>query len=288
MEKIRLEDLLKTKIKRKENATKHDFGSVLIIAGSRLYSGAAVLTALGCLYSGPGLVFLAVPENVRRLIRSSIPPEVIYYPSKSRDFFSLEDINIASFIKKRRISVVAIGPGIGVENKTKEFFREVINTIDTTLVIDADGLNIIAELGLTKKNSIITPHEYEAARILRIPKENISKNRVMYAKELAKNFGVCVLKGHRTVVTDGRRCFINKTGNPGMAKGGSGDVLTGMIAAMIPQIKDLFLASCLAVYIHGLAGDIGSRILTEVSNTPSYFLKLIPLALKKSGIIYNG
>ncbi|MCS7184550.1 MAG: NAD(P)H-hydrate dehydratase [bacterium] len=287
MKELKLKDLLKIKIKRNKEATKHDFGSSLIISGSKLYPGATVLTTLGCLYTGPGLTFLATPKKTMSIIKEKIPPEVIWYPSKSSEFFTLADLKIVEFIKKRRINSIAVGTGLGVEKETKTFLIELAKNLDNNTVMDADALNILSETDIESQKFIVTPHEYEAARLLKIERSEISKNRLKYAIKLAERFGVCVLKGHRTIVATKKEYYINKTGNPGMAKGGCGDILTGMIAGLLPQLKDPFITSCIAVYLHAVAGDIASKILTEQSSTPSFLIKMIPLAFKKSGIIYN-
>ena len=254
--------------RRRPDSHKGDYGHVLIIAGSVGKTGAAAMAATAALKSGAGLVTLATPEEALPMV--PIPPEIMSFPLKSENgkiSFEAEK-QIENLLNGK--TVVALGPGIGTEEGTVEFLKELLKRIEVPLVIDADGLNIISSFSSFpefKTTTVLTPHPGEFSRLTGLTKEEILEDRINVARKYASNNGVfLVLKGYRTVIAapDGT-VYINATGNPGMATGGSGDVLTGMIAGFLAQSEEDEIEEALveAVGYHGLAGDLASQELTQ-------------------------
>lgn len=273
--------------RRKPDSHKGDYGHILIIAGSLRYSGAGLLCAKAALAAGAGLVTLALPRSVCLAILKTKPDELMLLPvSQTRDasISSKAFRTLSDFSKK--IDMIAVGPGLSMDTSTQTLVRKLIKTLRKPMVIDADGLNALAERPPFKlpPGAIITPHPGEMARLIGIPARVIEKKR----KEVAKNFAArynstVVLKGRRTFVAgpDGR-IYVNTTGNPGMATAGSGDVLTGIIAALGAQGLDAFEAAKYGVYLHGLAGDLAVRKKTQLSLIASDIIDFLPKAIKKS------
>jgi hydroxyethylthiazole kinase-like uncharacterized protein yjeF len=193
---------------------------------------------------------------------------------------------ISAFIKK--IDVIACGCGASRNNSTLKLLQKIIQKVDKPMVIDADGINALAErIEVLKKRRtrqlILTPHEGEFARLIKKDAVSIRKKRKELAKEFALRYNlVLALKGNKTVVTDGRRLYQNNTGSPGMATAGSGDVLTGMIAGLLAQKLDCFDAARVGVYLHGLAGDYAVKELTQMCVTASDIIKYLSQAVKVS------
>ena len=189
---------------------------------------------------------------------------------------------IKQFIKD--IDVLVVGPGLTQNKSTQSLVRKVIAQTDKPTVIDADGLNALAgHLNLLRFTKILTPHPGEMAKLLGISTKKVQSNRKGIAKKFARDYKVTVvLKGHHTVVADYKgNLYINKTGNPGMATAGSGDVLTGIIAAFLGQGLDTFSAAKYAVYLHGFAGDLAVKEKTQISLIASDMIEKIPEAIKK-------
>lgn len=257
--------------RRKLESHKGDYGRVLIIAGSSGMTGAAVLASRGALRSGSGLTYLAVPKDLVNIIDSQTP-EVITLPIDK--------------YKTVKPNVVAIGPGLGTSAKVKKILRSLLLR-KISLVIDADAINIIAKkpnsLKKAKANIIITPHPGEMARLLKRKIKDIQKNREALALETAKKYNcIVVLKGNKTVIADPKgNSIINPTGNPGMASGGVGDVLTGMIASFIGQGLSLFDAAIAGVFLHGLAGDLAAEEKGQRGMVASDLVEKISNALQK-------
>jgi ADP-dependent NAD(P)H-hydrate dehydratase / NAD(P)H-hydrate epimerase len=183
---------------------------------------------------------------------------------------------------------LVLGPGIGVSLDTEIFVNGILSAVNLPLVLDADGINNlkgdIGRLKGSKADIVITPHTGELSRLINMPVEQIKQNREKAAQDAARENAInIVLKGHETVVTDGQKTFLNPTGNPGMATGGSGDVLSGMIAAFIGQmaLPRLFNAAICGVYIHGLAGDMAADSKTQISMVAGDIAQYIPEALKE-------
>ena len=179
-----------------------------------------------------------------------------------------------------------IGPGLSQAEPIVQAVHEIVQRIEIPFVLDADGLNAFepdpGPLLRGKAARVLTPHPGEASRLLRLTPAAIQADRQNAARQLAKRFlAVAVLKGHRTVVTDGKKDYVNRTGNPGMATGGTGDVLSGVIAALIGQKLAPFDAACLAVRVHGRAGDLAARALGQVSLMATDLLTHLPAAFRR-------
>jgi NAD(P)H-hydrate epimerase len=286
---MRLPTLL---LRRKINAHKGDFGHIFILAGSSQFSGAAVLCAQAAIRAGAGLVTLGIPRSLNNALIKIKPKEAMTLPlAETKDV----TLSLAAYKKikdfSKNIDVIAIGPGITQNRSTQALARKVILRINRPLVIDADGINaLIGHLDLLRVTSyalrvtrVLTPHPGEMARLLGISVSKVQSKRKEIAQRFAKDHKVTVvLKGHDTVVADQNRLYINKTGNPGMATAGSGDVLTGMIAAFLGQGLAAFAAAKYAVYLHGLAGDLAAGEKTQISLIASDIIDKISEAIKRS------
>ncbi len=258
--------------RRRPDSHKGHYGHLLVLAGSLRMGGAAILTTRAALRSGPGLVTLGVPRAIHPLVVSAVPSAMTLPLPCTRDAsFSSEAIQpVLDFAD--RISAVALGPGITTGDETVTFATRIAQRACRPLVLDADGINCVAKVSRTLRGCrdprILTPHPGEASRLLGRPTSAIQADRPAAAEELALKFGaVVVLKGHHTLVTDGRRIYTNRTGNPGMATGGMGDVLTGIIGGLLAQGIDAFDAAVLGVAVHALAGDLAAAELSELAVT---------------------
>ncbi|OGS27744.1 MAG: NAD(P)H-hydrate dehydratase [Elusimicrobia bacterium RIFOXYB2_FULL_48_7] len=292
-----LKQLIKKLIlKRKPASSKNDYGHVLVIAGSRGMTGAAALCANACIRSGAGLVTLGVPCSQQPVAAKKTLPEAMTLSlaeTKNAALSAKALKKILGFIYKRKITGIAMGPGLSTNPSTKKLVLEILKKCTVPVVLDADALNAIpGSLNVLKKSAAgitVTPHPGELSRLSQTSVSSIQKTRLHSAVDFARaNNVICVLKGHKTIVTDGKKTFINTTGNPGMSKGGSGDVLTGMIAAFRAQVKGssmkekLLNAAVASVYLHGLAGDLAAKEKTQISMTPGDIIDYIPEAVKKT------
>ena len=256
---------------RAVDAHKGDFGKVLIIAGSMGMSGAAALAGRAALRAGAGLVRVATPKSVLPIVASIEPSfTTIALLEDNLGRISAKAINaILDAIGEN--DAVAFGPGIGVSSALRSILQMLIQQEDLRLLIDADGINNLAALkgwpDKVKAKLILTPHPGEMKRLWSgLFREPLPVERQEQAIQLAKRTETMVaLKGAGTVVTDSQKVYVNKTGNPGMATAGSGDVLTGVIVALMGQGLSDFDAAVLGVYIHGLAGDIATEKIGQVS-----------------------
>lgn len=277
---------------RNPNAHKGDFGHIFILAGSARFSGAGVLCAESAMRAGAGLATLGIPKSLNKAIIKIKPKEVMTLPlpeTKEGTPSLAAYERIKEFIKN--IDVLAIGPGLGQNKSTQSLARKVVSNIKIPMVIDADGLNaLVGHLESVKvsrcqgvKDIILTPHPGEMARLLGTSIAKVQRKRKEIAKRFAQDYKVTVvLKGQNSVVVDYKgNLYINRTGNPGMATAGSGDVLTGMIAAFLGQGLNAFEASKFAVYLHGLAGDLAAKEKTQISMIASDIITKIPEAIKK-------
>ncbi|MHC4876005.1 MAG: NAD(P)H-hydrate dehydratase [Planctomycetota bacterium] len=275
---------------RPADGHKGTFGRVLIIAGSRGMSGAASLAGLGALRGGAGLVYVACPLEVQPIVAGCEPSYLtIGLPNDPRgrlDGAAWETIEPVVASK----DAVAVGPGLGNCDATGLLVRRLYSETDGPLIVDADGLNAIAadfESGAIQERAIrgpriLTPHPGEFSRLSGISIGDINRQREKVAREFAERYHVVlVLKGPGTIVTDGSRAIVNPTGNSGMATGGSGDVLTGLIAALAAQGLEPFEAARLGVYLHGLAGDLAADELSEQGLIASDLPQFLPKAWLK-------
>ncbi len=271
---------------RAHEAHKGNFGRVLVVAGSRGMAGAAALCAQAALGSGAGLVHLALPEEVYPIASSQVPC-VICHPMPQTDSGALsrkalDDLDqLAS-----QNDVVALGPGLTTEKETTDLILHLIANVEKPMVVDADGINMLATetavLSKSKGPRILTPHPGEMARLAGKTAADVQSGRTDTAADFAEEYGIIlVLKGANTVVTDGKSVYVNQTGNSGMATAGSGDVLTGLTAGLRGQGLSDFEAARLAVYLHGLAGDVAKCNLTEYAMTAHDILDLLPQAFAK-------
>jgi len=277
--------------RRNRNAHKGDFGHVFVLAGSPRFSGAAVLCGLGALRSGAGLVTLGIPESLNTVFIKIKPREAMTFPlpeTKERTLSLSGYKKIKVFAKT--IDVLVLGPGLSRNKSTQSLVRQVISEINRPMVIDADGLNaLVGHLRILRTrrdaqhSTILTPHPGEMSRLLGISIKKVQSGRREIARKFARDHKVTlVLKGHDSLVADDQGNFYtNKTGNPGMATAGSGDVLTGMIGAFLGQGLRSFDAAKTAVYLHGLAGDLAAKEKTQISLIASDIIDKIPEAIKK-------
>jgi NAD(P)H-hydrate epimerase len=256
---------------RAPDGHKGDYGHVLIVAGSRGKTGAAHLAAFGALRSGAGLVTVATAAGCRDVVAALAPEYMTESIAESNDGLDPGDVDR---LLDGGYDVVAIGPGLGRGFSTQEFVRRFVERATVPVVVDADGLyafggaldRLTAGSG---KVVIATPHPGEMARLVGSSADEVQRHRLEAARRFAGEQRVyVVLKGHRTLVaTPDQHVFINPTGNPGLATGGTGDVLTGAIAAWLGQLLDAEAACNLAVYLHGLAGDLAAADEGEVAMT---------------------
>lgn len=266
---------------RPADSNKGSFGRVLVVAGSRGMSGAAVLCASAALRSGSGLVQLAVPEGILPIVAGANPC-YLTAPLPQDERGRLADRAEAELLALAQASdVVAVGPGLGRSPAIATLVTALLTKFAGPLVVDADGLNALPQhLHLLRPRTgpfILTPHPGEFARLVGSDVAGVQASRQDWASRfLAEHGGVLVLKGHGTIVTDGRRIYHNATGNPGMATGGTGDVLTGLIAALWGQGLLAFEAAQLGVHLHGWAGDLARDDLGEVSLIASDLLDYLP------------
>lgn len=276
---------------RPPDGHKGTFGRVLIVAGSRGMSGAAVLSGLGALRGGAGLVYLAAAHSSLPTI-AAVEPSYLTIPLEEDDE-GLIRRTAAKTIRDRAegMSAVAIGPGCGRSPGLTAMLVDLYRTLKQPMVVDADALNALSErpeaLAEHAGPRILTPHPGEFSRLSGADMEAIAADREGQAVSFAERHGVTLaLKGNRTVVTDGVQLYVNTTGNSGMATGGSGDVLTGLLAALIAQRMQPFDAACFGVWLHGLAGDLAAAELSQPglisSDLPRYLCAAWKQALGES------
>ena len=266
---------------------KGDFGKVFIIAGSIGMSGAAALAGRSALRAGAGLVRVATPKSVLPIVASIEPSfTTIPLPEDSSGKISSKAINIILEAVGQN-DAVAFGPGLGTSGALRSILERLLEQEGLKLVVDADGLNNLAGIkdwtDRLKAKMILTPHPGEMKRLWSgLFREPLPDQRQQQAVQLAQHTGtIVVLKGAGTIVTDGEKVYINKTGNPGMSTAGSGDVLTGVITALLGQGLSDFDAAVLGVYVHGLAGDIAAEKLGQVGMITTDIIDSLPEAFKK-------
>ena len=273
-------DVLELLPNRRLDAHKGDFGKILLLAGSVGYTGAPVLSALGALRTGAGLVFLGVPESIYQIAAMKLT-EPIVFPLPQQDGMLSQEALPQILEKVSSMDAVLIGPGLGCSATTEEIVCQVLNAYPGPVVLDADGINLMGKhkdiLRGRTSPTILTPHAGEFQRLTgRKPEDRLDS-----AVEAAKDLGVIlVLKGHETVITDGISAYLNPTGNPGMAVGGSGDVLAGMIVSLLGQgIPPLEAAAC-GAWLHGAAGDLCAKELGQYGMLPTDMVQVLPRLLK--------
>ena len=286
---IKIDEILKNFPKRAPDAGKNDFGHVLVMAGSGGYTGAAYLTSQAAILSGSGLVTLAVGKSIYPIMAQKLTEVMV------KQFFETRDYSLSLMAEKEllnfseKCTAIAIGPGISRNKETQALVRSLLGKMGKPIILDADGINAFAghvdSLKSGKAPLVLTPHIGEMARLLDKDIEEVKNNRKDIALEFAHKYNiVLVLKGHETIVArpDGA-IYMNATGNVGMATGGTGDVLTGMIASFVGQGMDAFSAASAGVYFHGLAGDLAAKEKGILSLIATDLLNKLPEVLKSIG-----
>ena len=265
---------------REKNAHKGDFGKILLLCGSKGYTGAAYLAAMGTLRSGAGLVFLGVPESIYSIEAVKLNEAIVFPLSDEEGKLSITAIpEILERLPK--VDAVLIGPGLGQSEGTFAVVKAVLEHAACPVILDADGINVIAahkDIVRGRTNpTILTPHAGEFSRL----GGSIDVGRQLAAEAMARELdSILLLKGHQTVITDGSTTYINMTGNPGMAVGGSGDVLAGIIAAFVGQGIAPLQATACGAWIHGAAGDICAAELGQYGLLPTDMVHVLPRLLK--------
>jgi len=271
---------------RAADAHKGQFGHVLVVAGSRGMTGAACLAGKAALRAGAGLVTIALPESQQPVVASRVVeamtlplPET---PDGTLAFAAKEQL----LDRAARCSTVALGPGLSTHPETQELAREVVLNSTVPCVLDADGLNAFAgtaeRLKYARGPLVITPHSGEMARLLGTSAQKVQSERLAIAEQTARDWDcVTVLKGARTIAAGAAGTFINPSGNPGMATGGSGDVLTGVIAGLLAQGLDPLHAAAAGVFVHGTAGDAACRDKGQRGLIAGDIIRMLPEVLKQ-------
>ncbi|MGB7600835.1 MAG: NAD(P)H-hydrate dehydratase [Candidatus Sulfotelmatobacter sp.] len=274
---------------RPAESNKGNYGHVLVVGGSLGKSGAAAMSGMAVLRAGAGLSTVATPKSALGTV-AGFHPELMTEPLEETDAgtISVSALDRLDELAKGK-SVVAIGPGISREPQTAEMVRALVAKLRIGMVVDADGLNAfdgrVDELNGKGRTLVITPHPGEMARLAGMSIPDVQKDRLAVARKFAQEHElIVVLKGHRTLVVrpDGE-AWVNTTGNPGMSTGGTGDILTGMVAGMIAQHpKDAFAATIAAVHLHGLAGDVMRESVGEHSLVATDLLRGLPKAFRRT------
>ena len=273
--------------RRKTDTHKGTYGHVLVVSGSLGKTGAAILAGKAALKAGAGLVTVATAASGLPIVARSMA-ELMTEPlaETPEGTISAEAVDRAAALAKGREAVV-VGPGLSTHPSTGEFLYRLLPRLRGPVVIDADGLNLLGlrpdVLARLPRPAILTPHPGEFSRLTGLPTAEVLKRRLELAPSFAVRHNVVlVLKGYRTLVAapDGR-VFINPTGNPGLATGGSGDVLSGIIASLLAQLKDPLLAAVAGVYLHGLSGDLAAGALSEKALVAGDIIRYLPKALRR-------
>lgn len=268
------------KLKRKPESHKYDYGHVLVIAGSKFMPGAGVLCCNAALRSGAGLVTYAVKEDFFDNACSLSKPETMFFVYKNSS-------DILEFIKERKVSSVVIGPGLPVERIVRKFIERIIFSVEIPVILDASGITVfngkMKKLKKSKAKLILTPHTGEFSKLTDKEVSDIEKDRSAAVDRFTEeNPMICVLKGHNTVVADGENVYVNYTGTPAMATAGSGDVLSGILAAFVSIDKnDLFEAAKFAVYVHGLAGEAAEQEKGSSGVIAGDIVENVPLVMRR-------
>jgi NAD(P)H-hydrate epimerase len=276
---------------RPRDANKGSFGHVLVIGGSLGKAGAAAMAGMSALRTGAGLSTIATAKSVLSTV-AGFHPEVMTEPCEETDagtisLRALEYAHMDNLVKGK--TVLAIGPGISRHAETAEFVRTVVQKYSTPIVLDADGLNafegVSEKLNGKARALVITPHPGEMARLTGLSIPQVQRDRIGIARSFAREHQlIVVLKGHRTLIAqpDGE-VWVNTTGNPGMATGGTGDILTGMVAGMMAQHPSQILkAVTSAVYLHGRAGDVACETMGEHSLVATDLIEALPEAFRRT------
>lgn len=276
---LQASDISRLLPKRQRDTHKGSYGKILLLCGSVGCTGAAYLAAMGALRTGAGLVYLGVPESIYAIEAVKLN-EAVVFPLPDENGKLSEAALPAILERLPRMDAVLLGPGLGVSDGTRKVLEGVLNHAVCPIIVDADGINLLAVhkniVHGWKAPLVLTPHDGEFARIFgRMP-----ENRLADAMALAQEYhAVVLLKGWRTLVTDGERIFRNTTGNPGMAVGGSGDLLAGIIVSLAGQGLSPLEAAAAGAWLHGAAGDRCAEVLGEYGMLPTDMLSFLPQLL---------
>lgn len=271
---------------RKTDTHKGTYGRVGVTGGSKGMTGAVALALKACLRSGSGLVYSIVPDSLSDII-SILVTESVSIPVKGSEegYFNKNSIdNIKEAI--HRLDCLVLGPGMGIDKERIELVKDILLFTDKPIVLDADGINCVSKdkeaLSSRQNVTVITPHPAELARLLDVTVEKIQSDRIKYCRYTATTYNtITVLKGSNTVISSPKgEVYINTTGNPGMSTAGSGDVLSGMIASFIGQKIEPLDAAIAGVFLHGLAGDIGTKEKGEYGLIAGDIVENIPYAIE--------
>lgn len=274
------EDVLKLLPNRPVKGHKGDFGKILLLCGSRGYTGAAALAAMGALRTGAGLVYLGIPESIYAIEAVKLTEPVVFPLPDAGGMLSADAVKeIETMLGK--MDAVLIGPGLGQSPGTLSVLNSVMEKASCPVVVDADGINLLAaHMDILRGRTapvILTPHEGEFQRLT----GKMCRSREESAMAFANQYHcVMVLKGHNTVITDGACLYRNTTGNPGMAVGGSGDVLAGMITSLLGQGLQPLEAAAVGAWIHGAAGDICASEIGQYGMLPTDIIEVLPRLMK--------
>lgn len=286
MTKKTLTKIIKAYCKRSKDSHKGDYGKIAMISGSTGLTGATCLACIAAMRAGAGLVTAVVPKSLNLIFETKMT-EVMTLPIEDNGVGYMSYAGYPAVGEAiAGMDVVGVGPGLGRNSSTAKLVRRLYTACDMPLILDADGLHAfigqLDVLGEHKNPVIITPHEGEFARLFEGYSLGLRAERMHAAQDVAKTYNsIVVLKGHRTVVASPRGdVYENTTGNPGMATGGSGDVLTGIIAACIGRGLDAYDAACIGVWVHGLAGDRARAVYGETSLIASDIIAALPHVFK--------
>lgn len=278
--KLTHEDVLQILPNRPIDSHKGDYGKILLLCGSRGYTGAAALASMGALRSGAGLVYLGVPESIYNIEAVKLTETIVFPLPEKNGMLSREAIDDIRF-RIDKVDAILIGCGLGCSEDTYSVVKFILENFSGPVVLDADGINVISGhidvLRGRTGSTILTPHEGEFVRLGGV----LTGDRIHDACLLASEIhATVVLKGHKTVITDGEKIYVNSTGNPGMAVGGSGDVLAGMIVSFLGQHIEILSAAACAVWLHGAAGDQCAAEMGQYGMLPSDMLHILPRLMK--------
>jgi len=272
-------------VKRRRDAHKGNFGHVLVVAGSKGKTGAASMAAEAAVRAGAGLVTLAVPQSLENVLELKTT-EVMTCGLADIDSSLCYDALPAILDLARGKSAVVLGPGLSTSPETKKLVVALVRKLESFMVIDADAINALTPdvLKEAKAPIVITPHPGEMSRLIQVETKEIQRDRLLVLDKVLSSLSVkVILKGYNTLVGSDA-VYVNTTGNPGMASGGSGDILAGIIAGFIGQTSCDTLALCSAVYVHGLAGDMAAADVGEIPLIATDILRFLPKAIKKVAI----
>lgn len=284
-----IRSLLQNALRRRKDTHKGECGRILIIAGSPGLTGAATLSARAALRSGAGLVTVGTPKSCNDILEIKLTEAMTLPLAQTRAGTLGTEAYEKILAQLKKSDVLGLGPGLSQDVQTKKIIRKIALNAQIPVVLDADGLNAFVgfseKLAKTKSSVIITPHIGEFSRLFEQDAVYVKKNAKACAKKFSLKYGITVvLKGSPTIVAAGQRVYSNTTGNPGLATGGTGDVLTGMLATVRASMKNDFQAACSAVYLHGMAADRARKVKTHVSLLASDVIDFIPEALRQCGI----